>query len=120
MAQQATWQSFLGTSPSIDVTLAEIEDCERHSSHSGGKPLPKGEHRYSLQNVCLDFESGRALDDVTFQVEPGEVVALLGPSGAGKSSAVNVLTGLLRPSAGIVCVDGIDLTQIRRADLQAQ
>ncbi|MCB1044827.1 MAG: ATP-binding cassette domain-containing protein, partial [Acidobacteria bacterium] len=42
------------------------------------------------------------------------------PSGAGKSSAVNVLTGLLRPSAGIVCVDGIDLTQIRRADLQAQ
>ncbi len=49
-----------------------------------------------------------ALDGVTFEVEPGEVVGFLGPNGAGKTTTIGTLTGLVRPSGGTVQVFGHD------------
>ncbi|HKI56419.1 MAG TPA: ABC transporter ATP-binding protein [Trueperaceae bacterium] len=59
----------------------------------------------------------RAVDDVSFSVPQGRVVALLGPNGAGKSTTIKAITGLLRPSAGHVRVGGFDL---ERAPLGAK
>lgn len=57
----------------------------------------------------------RAVDGVSFRVAAGEVVALLGPNGAGKSTTIKCLTGLVRPSRGIVRLGGHDV--VRRGDL---
>jgi branched-chain amino acid transport system ATP-binding protein len=60
------------------------------------------------------------ITDVTLRVAPGEFVALIGPNGAGKTSLFNVVSGLCRPSAGRVLVDGVDVTGLaphRRARL---
>jgi ABC-2 type transport system ATP-binding protein len=54
-----------------------------------------------------------AVEDVSFEVRRGEVVALLGPNGAGKTTTLRLLAGLLRPTAGSVAVDGV--TQTARA-----
>jgi ABC-2 type transport system ATP-binding protein len=51
-----------------------------------------------------------ALSDVTFRVDPGEVVGLVGPNGAGKTTLLKIITGLLRPSEGSVILDGFDAT----------
>lgn len=59
----------------------------------------------------------RAVDDVSFSVRGGEVVALLGPNGAGKSTTIKAITGLLRPTAGTVAVGGHGL---ERRPLQAK
>jgi branched-chain amino acid transport system ATP-binding protein len=56
----------------------------------------------SLENVSLGFGGVRVLDDVSFLVEPGEVVGLIGPNGAGKTSAMNVITGVHRPRTGAI------------------
>lgn len=58
-----------------------------------------------------------ALDDVTFAVAPGELVAVVGPSGSGKSSLLAVAGGLTSPDAGQVRVDGVDITGASRAEL---
>jgi len=60
----------------------------------------------SLEDVTRTFGGLTAVDAVTLDVEPGEVVGLIGPNGAGKTTLVNVITGVYRPSTGHVAFDG--------------
>lgn len=76
----------------------------------------------SLAGVDASYGPFRALFDVTFEVQPGEVLALLGPNGAGKSTIARVVSGLVPVTGGSVSVGEIDVTgrsatQIRRAGL---
>jgi heme ABC exporter ATP-binding subunit CcmA len=52
------------------------------------------------------FDDRIAVDDVSFEVAPGEIFALLGPNGAGKTTTLRMLAGLIQPSSGQVVVDG--------------
>ena len=61
-----------------------------------------------IRGLTYEFGPVRAVDDVSFTVEPGEVFGLLGPNGAGKTTTIRVLTTLLRPKLGTVKVFGVD------------
>ncbi len=61
------------------------------------------------EHVSFAYDDAPVLDDVTFGVAPGEVVALVGPSGAGKSTALALAVGLLTAAAGTVETLGVDL-----------
>ncbi len=54
-----------------------------------------------------------AVDEVSFAVRPGEIVGLLGPNGAGKTTTINMVLGVLAPSAGTIRVAGVDLARQR-------
>ena len=60
-----------------------------------------------------------ALDGVTFRIEPGQLAAFVGPSGAGKTSIAALVPRLYDVTEGLVSIDGIDVRQIRLADLSA-
>ena len=61
----------------------------------------------SIVGLVKEYGDGyRAVDDVSFRVEPGQVVGLLGPNGAGKTTTLRVLMGLIRPTSGTVHVFG--------------
>jgi ABC-2 type transport system ATP-binding protein len=57
------------------------------------------------------FGSRTVVDDVTFEVARGEIVALLGPNGAGKTTTMRMLAGLIAPTRGTIAIDGIALTR---------
>lgn len=61
--------------------------------------------RIAFHDVTVDFGATRALDGITFAIEPGEVVGLLGHNGAGKSTVINVAAGVVRPTSGRYEVD---------------
>ncbi len=65
-----------------------------------------------LEDVTIDFEGRKILDNVSFVVRDGETKVVLGPSGAGKSSLLKVILGLWKPEAGRVSVDGIEITRL--------
>jgi branched-chain amino acid transport system ATP-binding protein len=68
----------------------------------------------ALETIGLDKRFGgiTAANDVSLKVEKGARHALIGPNGAGKTTVVNLLTGVLRPSAGRILLDGRDITSL--------
>ena len=62
-----------------------------------------------IEHLVKNYGSHCAVDDISFEVEAGEIVGLLGPNGAGKSTTMNILTGYLSSTSGKVSVAGIDI-----------
>ena len=65
-----------------------------------------------VQGVTKRFGGLLAVDGISFDVQPGELVSIIGPNGAGKTTLFNLLTGQLQPSAGRVLLDGQDVSSM--------
>ena len=65
-----------------------------------------------IRDLEVTYGDARALSAVTLSIKPGEIVALLGPNGAGKSTLLQAIAGLLRPRAGAIYWEGVDLTRL--------
>ncbi|OAN53688.1 lantibiotic ABC transporter [Paramagnetospirillum marisnigri] len=81
-------------------------------------PALKG--RLSFNNVSLRYspEADPALLGVSFQADPGDVVAVVGPNGSGKSSVLKLALGMYRPQTGAVLIDDIDIRQLDPLELR--
>lgn len=62
-------------------------------------------------NVVKIFGDIKAVDDISFEVESGEIFAFLGPNGAGKSTTISMLTTILRPTSGKLMLNGHDVSR---------
>jgi putative ABC transport system ATP-binding protein len=71
----------------------------------------------AIENLVKKYGSLRAVDDLSFNVEPGAWVALMGPSGSGKTTLINILGGLDKLDSGRVVVDGIDLSKLSENEM---
>ena len=76
---------------------------------TNGIGAPEG--TISVQGLTKTYGPERAVDTITFDVRPGEVVGFLGPNGAGKTTTLKVITGYLNPTEGTVLVDGLDVRE---------
>jgi len=85
-------------------------------------PLPSpGQGRVAFESVVFAYPSRPgtpALSDVSFEIAPGEMVALVGPSGGGKSTVFNLLLRFYDPASGVVRVDGVDAAKAALHDLR--
>jgi len=89
LAQQAGIDSGINTGANVGA-----------SSHSAEAGAPAREVLLSLDNVTLSFGGVKAISDISFNIEKGEIRAIIGPNGAGKTSMLNVINGFYHPQQG--------------------
>jgi len=74
----------------------------------------------TARDIAFDRDGRGILDDVSLSISTGEVVALLGPNGAGKSTLFRILLGVLKPSRGVIAIEGRDIATFGRRELARQ
>ena len=67
----------------------------------------------SVESLCKAYGDLRAVESVSFSVAPGEIVGLVGPNGAGKTTTINMILGVLAPTAGRIRICDVDLAADR-------
>ena len=67
---------------------------------------------FAAEGLVMDFGGLRAVDGVSFAIEPGEVFTIIGPNGAGKTTIFNLVSRIYEPTAGRLVFDGEDITRV--------
>ena len=65
----------------------------------------------TVKNVCKKYGSFVAVDNISFEINDGEIIGLLGPNGAGKSTTMNMLTGFIEPTSGEILINGFNISK---------
>jgi PrtD family type I secretion system ABC transporter len=112
----ASWGDIVGARQSFERLERLLVEDEVHQERLA-LPAPKG--RLLVEHVVAQPQGARkpVVDDVSFTMMPGDVLAVVGPSAAGKSSLVRLLVGIWRPNAGSVRLDGANVCDWVRDDL---
>lgn len=111
-------QEALGASRRVFELLDEVPEIR---DAPDARPLPPVQGHLQLAAVSFEYGSdSRVLHEVTLEVAPGEVLALVGPSGAGKSTIFNLIPRFYDPTQGAVCIDGHDVRQVTLESLRSQ
>jgi subfamily B ATP-binding cassette protein MsbA len=85
----------------------------------GAKPVRQVKGAIEFEHVSFSYSDGTpVLKDVSFHVEPGQVVALVGPTGAGKTSIISLIPRFYDPESGVIKIDGTDVRKFRQKSLR--
>lgn len=94
--------------PPSDSEAAQIVELDRDIA------VEVGEKLVEIDNLTVKFGGLTALDGVTFHINRGEILGLIGPNGAGKTTCFNAMTGVYKPSAGSVTLEGKSLLGLKK------
>ena len=107
---------FLGDFETLRALLPAL------ANEAPARELTEPPTNITLEGVGYRYPAGSddVLDDVSLSLRPGQVVAIVGPNGAGKSTLAKLMCGLLRPTSGRICWDGVDIADYTPASVRAQ
>ncbi|PDQ18437.1 type I secretion system permease/ATPase [Mesorhizobium sanjuanii] len=106
----STWKATLGARAAYKRLTAFVG---QRPEAKAVLSLPHPQGKFEAESIILARQGGgeHVLKGVSFQLKPGEVMALIGPSASGKTSLARVLAGAWRPSAGRALLDGMDVAE---------
>jgi len=87
----------------------------------GSRPVTLSQGRVTFDHVSFGYgRHSEVLKDISFEAEPDQVVALMGLTGSGKTTVVNLIPRFYDPTGGSICIDGVDLREIKINSLRSQ
>ena len=85
------------------MSLIHIQELNKHFKVLNRREGLRGAFKDLFSG---DYRTVRAVDGISFDIEPGEIVGHIGPNGAGKSTTIKMMTGILKPTSGTIEVNG--------------
>jgi len=115
------YNSFINSIAYLERIFETIDEPITIHDVPNAEELPKIEGRVTFDDVTFAYEAGHnVLEHVSFDVKPGERVALVGPTGAGKSTVVNLISRFYDLTGGRVLIDGHDISKVSIYSLRSQ
>lgn len=95
---------------------------QQAESDTGTRSMTRARGHIEYRNLNFSYqpEKGKVLDDISLTIEPGQTVAFVGHSGSGKTTLVSLLARFYQPDSGQILLDGIDIAELKLADLRRQ
>jgi len=111
------WQDgFTGFARAMEILDTEPEIADRPGA--AAMPRPAGGIRFEAVSFRYEEEGPQVLDRLSFDIRPGEFVALVGPSGVGKSTLCALIPRFYEPAGGRILIDGTDIASVTLASLR--
>ena len=122
LTQVASMVNLLQSGVASAERVFELLDAEEEPSESSAPQRPVEQRgRVEFEGVSFRYDQDKPLiTDLSLLAAPGHTVAIIGPTGAGKTTLVNLVMRFYDVDAGRITLDGVDIAQMRRADLRAQ
>lgn len=125
------WRPVMNISNFYNILVSNMSGAERIfeildiepaiKDMEGAIPLPEIKGEVTFKNVTFGYEDGqRVLENINFQVNPGESIALVGPTGAGKTSIINLIGRFFDAQEGEILIDGYNVKEITMESLRSQ
>jgi ABC-type multidrug transport system fused ATPase/permease subunit len=106
--------------PNLERLEAVLETAPEIQDRPDARQLLQGPARVELRNVSFAYAGEPALQGISAVIHRGETIGVVGPSGAGKSTLLSLLLRFYDPTDGAILFDGVDLRNLRHADVMRQ
>ncbi len=98
-----------------------LETRSQVNDRPGARPAPRFGGRIEFAHVCFSYAPGTpVLRDLSIEIKPGQVAALVGPTGAGKTTIISLIPRFYDPESGAVLIDGSDIRRFTQKSLRQQ
>lgn len=115
------FNTFLSAVAGAERVFEVMEEPEEELDESQAKEMPAVRGEIEFADVSFSYtKEGQQISDLSFHVEPGEMVALVGATGAGKSTVVQLLSRFYEIDSGHILIDGHNIQHIKRQSLRSQ
>ena len=122
LGQMAGMANMLQSGVASAERVFEFLDADEQDAETATRHLPaKTDGHVEFQDVTFSYTPDKPLiENLSFTAEPGHTVAIVGPTGAGKTTLVNLVMRFYELNAGSITLDGVDVTQLSRAELRSK
>ena len=122
LTQVASMMNLLQSGVASAERVFELLDAEEEPAESSAPARPAEQRgRVEFEGISFRYDPDTPLiTDLSLLAAPGQTVAIVGPTGAGKTTLVNLIMRFYDVDAGRITLDGVDIAQMRRADLRGQ